>query len=115
MYFICYPKCSTCKKAEAVLKEKKVSYVLRNIQQDNPTKEELRAWIEKSGLEIRRFYNTSGLKYKELKLKEKLPEMSLEEQLDLLASDGMLVKRPLLISDDFVLVGFKQAEWEQTL
>lgn len=115
MYFICYPKCSTCKKAETLLKEKKADYILRNIQQNNPTKEELRKWIEKSGLETRRFYNTSGLKYKELKLKEKLPEMSFEEQLDLLASDGMLVKRPLLISDDFVLVGFKQSEWEQVL
>lgn len=115
MYFICYPKCSTCKKAETLLKGKKADYILRNIQQNNPTKEELRKWIEKSGLEIRRFYNTSGLKYKELKLKEKLPEMSFEEQLELLASDGMLVKRPLLIADDFVLVGFKQAEWEQAL
>ena len=115
MYFICYPKCSTCKKAETLLKEKKADNILRNIQQNNPTKEELRKWIEKSGLETRRFYNTSGLKYKELKLKEKLPEMSFEEQLDLLASDGMLVKRPLLIADDFVLVGFKQAEWEQVL
>lgn len=115
MYFICYPKCSTCKKAEAFLKEKKADYVLRNIQLNNPSKEELRTWVEKSGLELRRFYNTSGLKYKELKLKEKLPEMSFEEQLELLASDGMLVKRPLLIGDDFVLVGFKQAEWERAL
>lgn len=115
MLFICYPKCSTCKKAEQYLIEKKVNYLVRNIQTDQPSKEELRLWVEKSGLDIKRFFNTSGLKYKELQLKEKLPQMTYEEKLELLASDGMLVKRPLLIDESFVLAGFKQTEWEQVL
>ena len=115
MLYVCYPKCSTCKKAEQYLNEKKIEIEVRDIKADNPSKEELKKWIERSGLDIRRFFNTSGLKYKELNLKEKLPQMSDEEKIDLLSTDGMLVKRPILVSDDFVLVGFKQAEWERVL
>ena len=115
MLYVCYPKCSTCKKAEQYLNEKKIEIEVRDIKADNPSKEELKKWIERSGLDIRRFFNTSGLKYKELNLKEKLPQMSDEEKIDLLSTDGMLVKRPILVSDDFVLVGFKQTEWERVL
>ncbi len=115
MLYVCYPKCSTCKKAEQYLNEKKIEIEVRDIKADNPSKEELKKWIERSGLDIRRFFNTSGLKYKELNLKEKLPQMSDEEKIELLSTDGMLVKRPILVSDDFVLVGFKQAEWERVL
>ncbi len=115
MNYICYPKCSTCKKAEQYLIEKNFNYTLRDIKQNNPSKEELKDWIERSGLEIKRFFNTSGLKYKELNLKEKLPQMSDDEKIELLASDGMLVKRPILVGDDFVLVGFKQEQWDQNL
>ena len=115
MLYVCYPKCSTCKKAEQYLNEKKIEIEVRDIKADNPSKEELKKWIERSGLDIRRFFNTSGLKYKELNLKVKLPQMSDEEKIDLLSTDGMLVKRPILVSDDFVLVGFKQAEWEHVL
>lgn len=113
MLFIQYPKCTTCKKAENWLKEKKVSYESRNIKEQNPTAEELTAWIQKSGLPVRKFFNTSGLLYKELQLKDKLGSMSEKEMIDLLATDGMLVKRPLLIGDDGVCVGFKEAEWEK--
>ena len=115
MEFICYPKCSTCQKARKWLDEKGVSYHLRDIQQENPTAQELSRWQEKSGLPLKRFFNTSGLRYKALDLKNRLPDMSREEQLALLASDGMLVKRPLLVGDDFVLVGFREAEWEEAL
>lgn len=115
MLYVCYPKCSTCKKAEQYLNEKKVEIEIRDIKTENPTKEELRKWIDKSGLDMKRFFNTSGLKYKELNLKEKLPQLSDEEKLDLLSTDGMLVKRPILVSDDFVLVGFKQSEWDSVL
>ena len=115
MEFICYPKCSTCQKARKWLDEKGVSYHLRDIQQENPTAQELSRWQEKSGLPLKRFFNTSGLRYKALDLKNRLPDMSREEQLALLASDGMLVKRPLLVGDDFVLVGFREADWEKTL
>ena len=115
MNYICYPKCSTCKKAERYLIEKNAEFTVRDIKLNNPSKTELKEWIERSGLEIRRFFNTSGLKYKELNLKEKLSQMSDDEKIDLLASDGMLVKRPILVSDDFVLVGFKQTEWDQKL
>ena len=115
MNYICYPKCSTCKKAEQYLIEKNFNYTLRDIKQNNPSKEELKDWIERSGREIKRFFNTSGLKYKELNLKEKLPQMSDDEKIELLASDGMLVKRPILVGDDFVLVGFKQEQWDQNL
>ena len=115
MLFVCYPKCTTCQKALAWLDAHGLSYEIRNIKEQNPTEEELRAWHAKSGLPLRRFFNTSGMQYKALGLKDKLPDMSEEEQLALLATDGMLVKRPLLVDEDFVLTGFKQAEWEQTL
>ncbi|MBR5004084.1 MAG: arsenate reductase family protein [Erysipelotrichaceae bacterium] len=115
MLYVCYPKCSTCKKAEQYLNEKEIEIEVRDIKLNNPSKEELKSWIEKSGLDIKRFFNTSGLKYKELNLKEKLPEMSDEEKIELLSTDGMLVKRPILISDEFVLVGFRQPEWDQVL
>ena len=115
MLFVCYPKCSTCQKAKAWLQERGVAFDERDIKQDNPTEQELRAWHEKSGLPLKRFFNTSGLQYKALGLKDKLPAMTEDEQLALLASDGMLVKRPLLVGDDFVLPGFKPAEWENAL
>lgn len=113
--FIEYPKCSTCKKAKKWLEEHGIEFEDRNIVENRPTSEELEKWIKKSGLEIKRFFNTSGLKYKELKLKEKLPNMSKEEQIKILASDGMIVKRPLLISEDKILVGFKEKEWEEVI
>ena len=113
--FIEYPKCSTCKKAKKWLEEHSIEFEDRNIVENRPTSEELEKWIKKSGLEIKRFFNTSGLKYKELKLKEKLPNMSKEEQIKILASDGMIVKRPLLISEDKILVGFKEKEWEEVI
>lgn len=109
--FVAYPKCTTCKKAEQWLKEKNVSYTLRHIKEENPTKEELKQWQEKSGLDIKKFFNTSGMLYKEMQLKDKLPDMTLEEKLDLLATDGMLVKRPILVGEDKILVGFKEKEW----
>ena len=115
MIFLCYPKCSTCQKAQRWLEEKGVAYTLRNIKEDNPSREELEAWHEKSGLELKRFFNTSGLQYRALSLKDRLPQMSKDEQLDLLATDGMLVKRPLLITDMGVLVGFKEKEWTEAL
>ena len=111
MLFICYPKCTTCQKARAWLDAHGVAYTFRDVKEDNPTEDELRAWHAKSGLPLKRFFNTSGLQYKALKLKDRLPEMSEDEQFALLASDGMLVKRPLLIADDFVLVGFKESEY----
>lgn len=111
MLFVCYPKCSTCKKAQAWLDAKGIRYEFRDIKLQNPTEGELRQWHRQSGLPLRRFFNTSGLQYKALNLKDKLPTMSEEEQFLLLASDGMLVKRPILIGDSFVLVGFKEDEW----
>lgn len=111
--FLEYPKCSTCKKAKAWLEANEVAFSDRHIVEENPTAEELRLWWEKSGLPLKRFFNTSGLLYKEMKLKEQLPAMSEEEQLALLATNGMLVKRPLIIGEDFVLVGFKEAEWDR--
>ena len=111
--FICYPKCTTCQRAKKWLDDNKIEYELRDIKLDNPTLEELTDWYNKSGLPIKKFFNTSGLLYKSLDLKNKLPEMSEDEMLKLLATDGMLVKRPLLIGDDFVLVGFKEVEWEE--
>lgn len=113
MLFLCYPKCSTCKKAQAWLDEQGKKYEHRDIKLENPTYEELKAWWEKSGLPLKRFFNTNGLQYKALNLKDKLPTMTQEEQLRLLATDGMLVKRPLLVGDAFVLTGFKEAEWTE--
>ena len=113
--FVEYPKCSTCQKAKKWLVENQVEFEERHIVEDNPSKEELKAWYEKSGLPLKRFFNTSGMKYKELKLKDKLPAMTEEEQLELLASDGMLVKRPVLVGNDFVLTGFKEKEWTEEL
>ena len=115
MLFICYPKCTTCQKAHKYLDEKGIAYTLRHIKEENPSLEELTQWYQASGLPLKRFFNTSGLQYKALNLKDKLPQMTEEEQLQLLATDGMLVKRPLLIGDDFVLTGFKQAEWDAKL
>lgn len=111
--FLEYPKCSTCKRAKAWLTENGVAFDDRHIAEDNPTAEELKEWWEKSGLPLKKFFNTSGLVYKEQNLKERLPDMSEEEQLALLATNGMLVKRPLVIGGDFVLIGFKEAEWER--
>ena len=115
MLFVCYPKCSTCQKAKAWLQERGVAFDERDIKQDNPTEQELRAWHEKSGLPLKRFFNTSGLQYKALGLKDKLPAMTEDEQYALLATDGMLVKRPLLIGEVFALPGFKVKEWEEKL
>ena len=115
MLFLCYPKCSTCQKAKAWLDQRGISYDLRDIKLDNPTAEELAAWYQKSGLPLKKFFNTSGLQYKALGLKDKLPEMSEADQLALLATDGMLVKRPLLVGDDFILTGFRPADWEAKL
>ncbi len=112
MLFVCYPKCTTCQKAKKWLEEQEMEFELRDIKEENPTKEELRGWHQKSGLPLKRFFNTSGMLYKEMKLKDRLPEMSEEEQLELLSTDGMLVKRPILVTEDKVLVGFRQKEWE---
>lgn len=113
--FLQYPPCTTCKKAKAWLDERGVAYEARNIKEENPTAEELKAWHEKSGLPLKKFFNTSGLAYKALGLKDRLPTMSEEEQYQLLASDGMLVKRPLVAGEDFVLVGFREAQWQERL
>ena len=112
MLFLCYPKCSTCQKAKAFLEENGVSYTLRDIKTENPTEDELRQWHKLSGLPLKKFFSTSGLQYRALELTKKLPTMTEDEQFALLATDGMLVKRPLLIGEDFVLTGFKQADWE---
>lgn len=115
MLVLCYPKCTTCQKALAYLDENGVAHETRDIKLNNPTEEELRAWYRASGLPLKNFFNTSGLQYKALGLKDKLPTMSEDEQLALLATDGMLVKRPLVVGDGFVLTGFRQAEWEEKL
>lgn len=115
MLVLCYPKCTTCQKALAWLDAHGLSYEIRSIKEQNPTEEELRAWHTKSGLPLRRFFNTSGLLYKGFGLKEKLPTMPEDEQLALLAQHGMLVRRPLLVTDSFVLVGFREAEWSAAL
>ena len=115
MVLVWYPKCSTCQRAKAWLDEHGVTYTLRDIKEENPNAEELRAWHEKSGLPLRRFFNTSGMKYKELGLKDKLPNMTEEEQYALLATDGMLVKRPLLVGEEFAVPGFKEVSWEEVL
>lgn len=111
--FLEYPKCTTCKKAKAWLEANSVAFTDRHIVENNPTAEELKAWWEKSGLPLKKFFNTSGLLYKELQLKDKIPTMTEEEQIELLSTNGMLVKRPLIIGEDFVLVGFKEAEWDR--
>ena len=115
MLFVCYPKCTTCQKARKLLDEQRIAYELRDIKTENPTYDELAAWYERSGLPLKKFFNTSGLQYKSLGLKDKLTAMSEDEQLALLATDGMLVKRPLLVGEDFVLTGFRAAEWEARL
>ena len=113
MLFIQYPPCSTCQKAKKWLDGKGIAYTDRHIKENNPTYEELKEWYERSGLPLKKFFNTSGLVYKSLGLKDKLPTMTEEEQLRLLATDGMLVKRPLVVSDDFVLTGFREKEWAE--
>ncbi len=115
MLFVEYPKCSTCKKALKWLEDNGIEFEDRDIKENNPTYDELKLWYEKSGLELKRFFNTSGLLYKSMQLKDKLPTMSEEEQLRLLATDGMLVKRPLIIADNVVLTGFREKEWEEKL
>lgn len=115
MKIFCYPKCTTCKKALNWLTEKGVSYEMRDIKEDNPNQDELRVLYQRSGLPLKKFFNTSGLLYKSMKLKDRLPQMTEEEQLELLASDGMLVKRPILDGGEFVLVGFRETEWKQKL
>lgn len=113
--FVEYPKCTTCQKAKKWLDGHGVSYEDRHIKEENPTAEELKEWHGRSGLPLKKFFNTSGLLYKSMNLKEKLPAMTEEEQYALLATDGMLVKRPIVVADDFILVGFKPAEWEEKL
>ena len=115
MLFLCYPRCTTCQKAKKWLDENNLEYTERHIVENNPTYDELKEWYKKSGLPIKKFFNTSGLLYKEMQLKDKLPGMSEEDQLELLASNGMLVKRPMVVSDGFVLVGFKEAEWAEKM
>ena len=115
MLFICYSKCSTCRKARKWLDERGAAYDLRDIKENNPTESELRAWVKKSGLDVRRFFNTSGAQYRALNLKERLPSMSEDEMYALLASDGMLVKRPLLITDRTVLAGFREADYDRII
>ena len=115
LIFVQYPKCSTCRKAKNWLDEHNIEYESRHIVEDNPQADELQNWHEKSGLPLKRFFNTSGMKYRELKLKDKLPDMDNQEKYDILATDGMLVKRPIVVGDDFVLVGFKVKEWEEKL
>ena len=115
MLFLWYPKCTTCQRAKKFLDERGVSFTQRHIKEENPTADELRSWRQISGLPLKKFFNTSGMQYRALELKDKLPAMSEEEQLALLACDGMLVKRPILVGDGFVLTGFRQSEWEEKL
>lgn len=115
MLFIHYPKCTTCQKAKKWLDENNIEYTERHIVENNPSYDELKQWYEKSGLELKRFFNTSGLMYKEMQLKNKLPAMSEEEQLRLLSTNGMLVKRPIVVCDETVLVGFREAQWTEQL
>lgn len=115
MLFLCYPKCTTCQKAKTYLEARGIAYELRDIKLENPSAEELTLWWKASGLPLKKFFNTSGLQYKALNLREKLPAMTEEEQIALLATDGMLVKRPLLIAGEDVLVGFRQTEWDEKL
>lgn len=113
--FICYPKCTTCQKAKKWLDDNKIEYELRDIKEDNPSLEELTNWYKMSGLPLKKFFNTSGILYKSMELKDRIPAMSEDEQLKLLATDGMLVKRPLVIGENFVLIGFKESEWIEVL
>lgn len=113
MQFIEYPKCSTCKKAKVFLESKNIQFIDRNIVTDTPSVEELKLWVEKFGIPMKKLFNTSGLKYKELNLKDKLSTLSVDEQFKLLASDGMLIKRPLLVGNDFILIGFKEEQWNK--
>ena len=115
MLFICYPKCTTCQKARKWLDDNKVQYEFRDIKEQNPTLEELKEWYEQSQLPLKKFFNTSGLLYKELGLKEKLPDMKEQDQLELLATNGMLVKRPIIVNKETILIGFKQEDWEDKL
>ena len=115
MLFVCYPKCTTCQKALKWLEARGVQVEVRNIKTQRPNEQELRTWFQASGLPLKKFFNTSGLQYKALGLKDKLPVMSEEEQIALMATDGMLVKRPILVGDGFVLVGFKEAQWAEQL
>ncbi|HIU43987.1 MAG TPA: arsenate reductase family protein [Candidatus Ventrousia excrementavium] len=115
MLFLCYPRCTTCQKAQKWLTEHHIDFTVRDIKLQNPTEDELRAWHNASGLPLKRFFNTSGQQYRALALKDRLPQMSMDEQYALLATDGMLVKRPMLIGEDFVLVGFRESEWEERL
>lgn len=115
MLFVCYPKCSTCKKAKEWLDDRNMDYTERHIAEDNPSFDELYEWFQKSDLSLRRFFNTSGMLYRDMKLKDKLSTMSEESQLELLATNGMLVKRPIVVKGDMVLVGFKEAEWIEKL
>lgn len=115
MLLLCYPKCSTCRKAEKWLEAQGIAPAYRDIKEQNPSYEELKEWVGRSGLPVKKFFNTSGLQYKALGLKDKLPEMSEEEQLRLLSTDGMLVKRPLLIGENFVAVGFREEQWKALL
>ena len=115
MKFICYPKCTTCQKAKKWLDDNKIEYEQRDIKLDNPSIEELKLWYKNSGLPLKKLFNTSGLMYKSLDLKNKIPEMTEEEIFKLLSTDGMLVKRPIIVADDFVLVGFKESEWVEKL
>lgn len=112
MLYLCYPKCTTCKKAQKWLDDNGIEYTIRNIKENNPTYEELREWYGKSGLPLKKFFNTSGILYKSMNLKDRLSDMSEEEQLKLLATDGMLVKRPILVTENTVLVGFREKDWE---
>lgn len=113
MLLVYYPKCSTCQRAKKWLEEKQIIFEARDVKLQNPTKEELIEWHQRSGLPLKKFFNTSGMLYREMQLKDRLPEMSEEEQYDLLASDGMLVKRPIVVTEDLVLVGFREKEWEK--
>lgn len=115
MIFLCYAKCTTCQKAKKWLDDHGIKYTERPIKERNPSADELKEWYQMSGLPLKKFFNTSGLLYKDMKLKDKLPTMSEDEQLALLATDGMLVKRPMMIGADFILVGFKEGEWEEKL
>lgn len=115
MIFVGYPRCSTSNKAQKWMDDRHIPYTFRHIKEDHPTVKELKAWREKSGQPLKKFFNTSGMLYRELRLKERLPELSEEEQLELLASDGLLVKRPILVGEDFVLIGFKEVDWAAKL